>query len=139
MELRKSLENETRQKYRNFGLRNMEKDMKVGKYNGKIKNLMKPGDKNKNEMIKTKVEYDGKEGDETGEPQRQKCGKSVPNIDTNDMICCNSSTSATRKINNDKNKNNKNNRKDRETASNTKHTRNQKRKQKERIVQYTPQ
>ena len=51
--------------------------MKEGKYTGKIENLMEPGDENENKMIKNKVEYDGEEGGETREPQRQKCGKSI--------------------------------------------------------------
>ena len=40
-----------RQKYRKYGLRNIEINMKEGKHTGKIENLMKPGDENKNRMI----------------------------------------------------------------------------------------
>ena len=43
--------------------------MKIGKYTDKIKNLMEPGDENKNKMIKNKVEYNGEEDGETEEPQ----------------------------------------------------------------------
>ena len=102
----------------------MEKDMKDG-YTGKIgdlmkqyrefqnsktkiKNLTEPGDENENKIKTTKVEYDGEKDSETGEPQQQKCGKLMPNADTNDTICYNSSTSAS----NGNNKNNNNDNKD---------------------------
>ena len=47
----------------------MEKNMKEGKYTGKIKNLIEPGDENENKMMITKVEYDVEYNGETGEPQ----------------------------------------------------------------------
>ena len=65
--------NKIRQKYRKFGLKKMEKNMKEGNYTGKIQNLMEPGNENENEMTKTKVEYDGEKDGKTGEQKRQKC------------------------------------------------------------------
>ena len=44
--------------------------MKEGKYTGKNGNLMEPGEKNKNEMVKKDVEPYGEESGETGEPQQ---------------------------------------------------------------------
>ena len=70
---------------------------------------MEPSDENEYKMTKKKVEYDGEEDGETREQQQQKCGKSVPNTDTNDTIGYNNSTSASRKHNNDNNNNNNNN------------------------------
>ena len=46
-----------RPKYRKFGLRNMEKSIKEGKYTGKIKNLTETGNENENKMMTTNVEY----------------------------------------------------------------------------------
>ena len=122
MESQKQPRNTIRRQYRKYGLIKMEKDMKdgyigkigdlMGQYREfrnsktKIKNLTEPCNGNENKMKKTKVEYDGEEADETGEPQQQKCGKSMPNTDTNDTICCNSSTSTSN--GNDKNNNNDN-------------------------------
>ena len=48
----------------------MEKNMKEAKYTGKNKNLTELGNENENKMMTTKVEYDGEEDDETGEPQQ---------------------------------------------------------------------
>ena len=58
-----------RRKYRKYGLKKNEKNIKEGKYTGIIKNLMEPGDENKNGMMKTKVKDDGGEDGETGAPQ----------------------------------------------------------------------
>ena len=48
MESGKQPGNKIRQKYRKYGLRNMEKNMKEGEIYWKIENLMEPGDRNKN-------------------------------------------------------------------------------------------
>ena len=66
----------------------MERNMKEGKYTGKIKKLTVPGNKNKNKMMTTIVEYDGEEDSETEEPQPKKCKNPTSNTDntTNDSI-----------------------------------------------------
>ena len=64
--------NKTRRKYRKFGLKKMERNMKEGKHTGKIKNLTEPGDENEDEMKKTKVEYDGEEDGVTREVQSRR-------------------------------------------------------------------
>ena len=69
MESGKQPENKIRQKYRRYGLKNMEKNKKAGKNTSKIINLMKPGDKNENEMMKNNVKYNGEEDDKTRESQ----------------------------------------------------------------------
>ena len=68
MESEKQPGNTVRQKYRKYGLRKKEKNMKEEKYSRKIKNLMEPGIENENEMMKTRIEYDGAEDGETGAP-----------------------------------------------------------------------
>ena len=60
--------NTVRQKFRKFGLKKMERNMKEGKYTGKIKKLTVPGNENKNKMMTTIVEYDEEEDSETEAP-----------------------------------------------------------------------
>ena len=93
--------NKTRRKFRKFGLKKMERNMKEGKYTGKI-NLTVPGNENKNTMMTTIVEYDEGEDRETEEPQPKKCEHPMSNTDTTNDNTCNSCTSAGRNIDNGK-------------------------------------
>ena len=52
MESRKQPGNNTRRKYRKFGLQNMEKNMKEGKYTDKIESPMEPSGENKIKEMK---------------------------------------------------------------------------------------
>ena len=95
--------NKIRQRFqKEFGLKKMERNMnmKEGKHTGKIKNLMEPSDENKNEMIKTKVEYDGEEDGATSKVQLKKCKNPTSNTDTTSDSTCNSCTSSSRNIDN---------------------------------------
>ena len=90
-----------RQKFRKFRLKKMERNMKEGNYNGKIKHLRVPGNENKNKQMITIVEYDGEENKEAEEPQPKKCEIPTSKIDTtNDNS--NSCTSTSRNIHNGK-------------------------------------
>ena len=61
-----------RQKFRKFGLKKMDENMKEANYTGKIKHLTVPGNENKMKMMTTIVEYDGEENRETAEPPPKK-------------------------------------------------------------------
>ena len=54
-------------------------------------------------MIENKVEYNGEEDDATRAAQLQKSGSLTPNTDITNNSICNSSTSASRNINNNRN------------------------------------
>ena len=92
--------NGIRRKYRKYRLKKMERNMKEGKYTGKIKNLTVPGNENKNKMMTTIVEYDGEENRETAEPQPKKCENPTSNTDTTNTR--NSCTSTSSDIDNGK-------------------------------------
>ena len=98
-------ENKMRRKFqKEFGLEKMERNMKEGKHTGKIKNLMEPSDGIENEMMKTKVEYDGEEDGATSKAQLKKCENPTSNTGTNTTNDSryNSGTHAGRDINNGK-------------------------------------
>ena len=64
--------NTVRRKFRKFGLKKMERNMKEGNYTGTIMNLTVPGNESKNEMMTTIEEYDGEE-DGAKEEEKVEC------------------------------------------------------------------
>ena len=93
--------NRIRRKYRKFGLRDMEKNMKEGKYTDKIENPIELGGENKNKEMKDKVEYDGDEDGVTRATKSKKCKNSTPDTNTINDSRYNSCTNASRNIDNE--------------------------------------
>ena len=109
MESGKQPGKEIRQKYRKHRISgNMATYVKQEENVRKIGNLMEPGNRNKIKVMKMDVESNGEDDGATSEPKQQKCDSKPLTDTTNDNICSNHCTSASRKIENNKNNNNDN-------------------------------